>query len=206
MTQNIASRFTIRAGSTYKNSGGRTYKATRVFEHPQYAANGRHHDVGIIQLSDQIQFDRNTQLTQLAKANDVIYIGADTVVNGWGRNPDHPDDKENLYQVHLRVVGPAVCARTFGVPVAEVEKHNICVNGIRKSACQGDSGGALVDTRTGRQIGIVSYGAKDCSQGFPNVFSKVQDNLDFIDSVKGQTGNKDQSGEADGDETDENDC
>lgn len=106
-----------------------------------------------------------------------------------------------MYQVHLQVVNPIQCALFFGVHPEKIDQHDICVNGGGRSACRGDSGGPLVDTRTGRQIGIVSYGKPDCSVGFPSIYCKVQDNLEFINFVKNETGNKVQS-----DETDKDDC
>ncbi len=43
--------------------------------------------------------------------------------------------------------------------------------------------GPLHDTTTNRQVGIVSYGEKNCSTATPSILCRVTDNLDFIDEI-----------------------
>lgn len=187
VNQLLANRFTIRVGSSYKYRGGQAHKVKKVFTHPKYT--GDHYDVGILQLVDDIKFGKTAQPVQLAGASEQISVGADTFVNGWGTNPDHPRDDNHLYQVHLQVKNSSECARLYGD--RDFDAHEICVQGKNKSDCEGDSGGPLIYTKTGRQIGIVSYGGDDCVSNYPTVYTKISDNMDFIDDVKRQTGNKD---------------
>jgi secreted trypsin-like serine protease len=52
---------------------------------------------------------------------------------------------------------------------------------LKFAACMGDSGGPLVQD-DGSLIGIVSWGVP-CGQGMPDIFTKVSEYKDWIDSV-----------------------
>lgn len=103
---------------------------------------------------------------------------------GWGKNPDNPGSND-LYRVDLKVVSSKECANKWGGTEQEYEQHEVCALGDQRDTCSGDSGGPLLLTKTNRQIGIVSYGAT-CDNNprrLPGVYTKIQDNLDFIQSV-----------------------
>jgi len=53
-----------------------------------------------------------------------------------------------------------------------------------KDACEGDSGGALVLKKSGKQVGIVSWGHGCAEKDFPGVYANVAEKeiYDFIDS------------------------
>ncbi len=55
-----------------------------------------------------------------------------------------------------------------------------------KDSCQGDSGGPLVyRTNVGEpfyQIGITSFGTKECGTGTPAVYTRVSAYLDWIET------------------------
>lgn len=83
-----ADRYQIRVASSFIRSGGRTHSVSRVFVHPNFvgASDNFHHDVGLLQLTDNIVMDNSASYTTLAHANDPIYAGDDGVVSGWGKN------------------------------------------------------------------------------------------------------------------------
>lgn len=115
-----------------------------MFVHPKFrngGANYRFHDVGLLELNDDIEVDSRAQLVKLANRNDDPKIGADCTITGYGKNPDHPHNKY-LYQVHLNVINATKCVDELADgTVAEVKEHNICVQAPGKNQCQGDSGG-----------------------------------------------------------------
>lgn len=154
--------------------------------HPKFraGANRRHHDVGLIQLKDDIKFSSVSQMTKLIHDGSHVRVGDDGIVSGWGTNPDVPHDR-HLNQVHLTVIDSETCARQIGEDTPEgIEQHEVCGEAPGKAFCQGDSGGPFISTRTKEQIGIVSYGANPCtSDNKPSVFTSVKDNLDFIRRV-----------------------
>ena len=61
---------------------------------------------------------------------------------------------------------------------------NLCTaNEKGQGACQGDSGGGLVDPKTNTLCGIVSWGIP-CAKGKPDVFTRVSWFLDWIKTTK----------------------
>lgn len=137
----------------------------------------------MLELTQDIELSQSSKYTKLAHKNDKIKAGSSGIVSGWGTNPDHPGD-QRLFQVQLNVISPEECARLNDEDDAEgYEKHEICTQAPGKNFCAGDSGGPFVDSKTGRQIGVVSYGNEDCTRALPSIFAKVQDNLDFINQV-----------------------
>lgn len=94
-----------------------------------------------------------------------------------------------MYQVRLQIISPQECARLNPGDTAEgYEKHEICAHSPGRNVCSGDSGGAFIDSKTGRQIGVTSFtSSKDCTKELPSVFAKIQDNLDFINHIIAKT-------------------
>lgn len=191
------------------NPDGATFHSVKtVFVHPKYltAKDNRFHDVGLLELNNEIKLGRRAQLVQLARPTDRPATGADCTVTGYGTNPDHPKDAHSLYQVHLKVIAAEQCAEELADgTVEEVEQHNICAKAEGKNQCKGDSGGMdaqirkttffirksfvgpLHDVSTNRQVGIVSYGARDCTADYPSIDCRVTDNLDYIEEIIKQT-------------------
>jgi len=58
------------------------------------------------------------------------------------------------------------------------------VPGGGKDSCNGDSGGALVVKKSGKQVGIVSWGIGCAKPDFPGVYANVAEKEmhDFIES------------------------
>jgi Trypsin len=83
-----ANRFFIRAGSTYKKSGGTTYNVSNVYVHPKFSAgaNRRHHDVGLLELTDNIKLSDSSKLVKLVHKGTDVKVGTDGIVSGWGKN------------------------------------------------------------------------------------------------------------------------
>lgn len=153
-----------------------------VYPHPKYngGANHFHHDVGILELNGEIPRTVNSQPVTLIHSQEDVPVGRDGYVSGWGTNPDNPNDSR-LYQVHLTVISAQSCHDQIGGDtVEERAQHEICGQADGKNFCEGDSGGPFIDSVTGRQIGVVSYGVTDCTKPYPSIFASVKDNLKFI--------------------------
>lgn len=125
-------------------SGGSLYSVKTVFVHPEYNGGGTHHfyhDVGLLELTTDIDLGERAQLVSIAMPDDRPRDGANVLITGYGRNPDHPGEKR-LYQVQMNVITAERCvALVSGGKVREVDQRQICVEGENKNQCPGDSGG-----------------------------------------------------------------
>lgn len=65
-----------------------------------------------------------------------------------------------------------------------VKDTQLCIYGAGGvGSCKGDSGGPLVYNNV--QIGIVSYGAKNCRTGYPSGFTRLTSYLDWLEEKTG---------------------
>lgn len=140
-----AERFYVNVGTNRNDlTGGTVHSVKNVFVHPKFKNGGQNyvfHDVGLLELTNDITLNDRAQLVELARPSDRPKIGAGCIITGYGKNPDHPHNKQ-LYQVHLNVITAEQCVKELATgTVEEVNKHNICAKGDDKNQCEGDSGG-----------------------------------------------------------------
>lgn len=94
----------------------------------------------------------------------------------------------HLQKVILPVVPNQKCKDAFAKAKTIIDDRIICAgyNDGKKDSCQGDSGGPLmVANLTGNlilryQIGVVSYGYRCAEPGFPGVYTRVTQFIDWI--------------------------
>lgn len=91
----------------------------------------------------------------------------------------------SLLQVELNIIENSKCEAIFRDTAPQIFPDMICTfkgpNGT-ESTCNGDSGGPLTVRQNNQHIlvGLVSFGAIDCTAPFPAVFSRVTSFLDWI--------------------------
>lgn len=102
-------------------------------------------------------------------------------------------------QADLRIVQHGKCKRAFA-HLVRLTREYVCASsqiddddnqlraGKLKDSCQGDSGGPLMmlppDSKSTRRwyiYGIVSFGYRCASAGFPGVYTRVNRYLDWIE-------------------------
>lgn len=140
-----AASYYVNVGTNYKDlTGGTIHSVKTVFVHPKYKGgmnNHFFHDVGILELINDITLNDRAKLVTLAHPDDDPQNGTDGTITGYGTNPDHPNDR-HLYQVHLNVITAEQCVEELaGGTAKEVDEHQICVEAPGKNQCPGDSGG-----------------------------------------------------------------
>lgn len=142
-----------------------------------------HHDIGLLELTEDIEFNSKAQAVNLPDQDYAPAAGSDVILSGSGTNPDNKkDSKERLYQVELQIISAQDCYKYHhrGHSVKELEEHEICAKGSgKKGGKGGDSGGPLIDKSSDKIVGVVSYGKPHA----PTVFCKITDNLDYINSI-----------------------
>ncbi len=92
-----------------------------------------------------------------------------------------------LQEASLNVISNSFCRRllspSLGRHGAVNDTIQICAVHPYRDSCKGDSGGPLLLKGDGYeliQIGIVSYGSRDCSSGLPGVYTRVSAYVDWI--------------------------
>jgi len=147
-------------------------------------------DIGLMKLPKDAQYNQLTQRICLGPipANTM----GDPVVVGWGKtDPDQLSQNENgVYsndQLKLKVpeVSLDTCQNSLNT---YLDSTQVCAGGeLGKDACSGDSGGGLFirDTSdTWHLLGIVSFGANDCGNGKPGVYTRVSSFLQWISRTR----------------------
>jgi len=94
-------------------------------------------------------------------------------VIGFG-STEYDESYNFLNEIYIRIISSKVCRGLFG----DVLNTNLqfCTDESGKSACRGDSGGPAIvlgkDPSSDVQVGIISFGASECSTG-STVYSRV---------------------------------
>jgi len=94
-------------------------------------------------------------------------------------------DRNLLRAVEVVVIGREACQK-FYIASNKITSRMVCAGVAEggKDSCQGDSGGALYIKKSGKQVGIVSWGTGCAQKDYPGVYANVGDKemYDFIQS------------------------
>ena len=131
-------------------------------------------DAAILVLSDGIRETAQSRPINIwgASTSSLYNIGAPVRVAGWGQIANPGPVAECLQAVNLNIVSPELTHRPT-LP-HEIVAHGIGPNGVRRGACNEDSGGALTALYacgTPVHIGIVSHGDARCER--PSIFVRT---------------------------------
>ncbi|MFT2090123.1 trypsin-like serine protease [Paraglaciecola sp. 2405UD69-4] len=170
-----------------------------VYIHPDYDPNAFNNDIAIVELAESLTVPAVTIATSEVTSQYAIENSTATVA-GWGSrigyepNEEHIEDfPDILQQVDLQLYTNQECISTLSENVfvddSDITSNMICagVPAGGKSSCQGDSGGPLViNTGSGvQQVGIVSFGFGCGAEGYPGVYTRVSEYIDWINNITG---------------------
>ncbi|XP_018802275.1 PREDICTED: serine proteases 1/2-like [Bactrocera latifrons] len=184
-----AQSVTVYLGATVRTSPEVqiTVSSSNIIIHSGWNPNTLKNDISLIRIS-AVTYSSRIQPVSLPAISSSYsnYVGATAVASGWGLISDSATSvTSNLQYAYVPVVPNSVCSNVYGSSF--VTSSNICISttgGI--STCSSDSGGPLVDTASGIQIGLTSFGAADgCTKGYPAAFTRVTSYLDWIKSNTG---------------------
>uniref|UniRef100_E2J7A1 Salivary trypsin n=1 Tax=Triatoma matogrossensis TaxID=162370 RepID=E2J7A1_9HEMI len=142
--------------------GGQNFGIEEFITHPKYHYKNKDHDIAVIFLDDEINFNpHNVAPACLPVGNEEI-IGDKLKVLGWGLPAYRAEDgTQVLMKVNIKAVTHDECTPIY---TNYNIKTNICMHTQEKDACQGDSGGPLLwrDPETNRYVLVAatSYGRK----------------------------------------------
>ncbi|KAG9508708.1 putative protein phosphatase 2C 60, partial [Fragariocoptes setiger] len=162
----------------------KTYKVASIKSHSKFQRHGFYNDIGLIELAETVAIDDNIQRVCVPMDSDRSrdFAGYMATVLGWGTLSYGGQSAKALQQVTMPVWTNKDCDDRYLQPIG---KTFMCAGFLSggKDACQGDSGGPLlINDSKGRWFlhGVVSFG-KTCAQaGYPGVYTRVSEYLDWI--------------------------
>merc|ERR1712088_612024 len=126
-----------------------------IINHPDYDGRTTDNDYAILRLSQAVTFTNEVAPACLPADTGATYAG-----------------------VLATVTTNTECNNAYG----SITANMICAADSGKDSCQGDSGGPLIAAENGRQalIGVVSWGRGCAWEGFPGVYARVTEKMDWI--------------------------
>lgn len=171
------SSLSVRAGSTYRGTGGQVIGVDRIDQHPGYDPETTDYDVSVLELSTPITLGPGAQPVTLPAPGKELPDGTMATVSGWGTVAEGGSLPVRLQRVSVPKYNTEECRASYGA--GAITDRMVC-HGYReggKDSCQGDSGGPLATRVKGvtRLVGVVSWGYGCARPGFPGVYAKVSD-------------------------------
>ncbi|KAK7794878.1 hypothetical protein R5R35_010570 [Gryllus longicercus] len=175
------SGYTVRAGTSTRNSGGTVYSVFNVISHSSYNSRTTDYDVAVIRISGSFTLGSNVKAVGLAISAPAS--GASAVVTGWGTTTEGGSAANTLQYVTVPIVANSACNSYYGS--GSITARMVCAGYTSggRDACQGDSGGPLVSG--GVQVGIVSWGYGCARPNYPGVYTNVAHFRSWISSNTG---------------------
>ncbi|XP_018403554.1 PREDICTED: proclotting enzyme-like [Cyphomyrmex costatus] len=184
-------QFTVRLGDIDlerddEPSSPETYAVKKIHAHQRFTRVNYHNDIAIFELTSIVRRSPYVVPICLPKSRGDSLVGFRPTVAGWGSTYYGGKESSVLRQTVLPIWKNEDCNTAYYHPITS----NFLCAGYRqggRDACQGDSGGPLMLRIENRwtQIGIVSFGHKCGEPGYPGVYTRVSEYLNWIkDNVK----------------------
>ncbi|CAL1278303.1 unnamed protein product [Larinioides sclopetarius] len=158
--------------------------AVRIHEY--YDLRTHTDDIAVLRLSQPVQFSNYTSPICLPydslRYEDLS--GKSSTVTGFGLTSVNGSYSDVLMEVSFEIQDQEECRRTYArdLPITSV---HLCAGTLdgSKDSCQGDSGGPLVTVGKDKRyylVGIVSFGKKCATKGYPGVYTRITEYLDWL--------------------------
>ncbi|XP_023209480.1 proclotting enzyme-like isoform X2 [Centruroides sculpturatus] len=157
------------------------YAVVSIVRHTQFDPFTYRNDIALLKLDRSAITNEYTHPICLPNPN-LDYTGLVGIVAGWGTMTYGGVASDVLRQVSLPIWNNSECDGKYSQAIT---RHYLCA-GVRQGkedSCQGDSGGPLmVEARNNRWmvVGIVSWGVRCADPGFPGVYTRVTEYLEWI--------------------------
>ncbi|EDV38405.1 uncharacterized protein Dana_GF21864 [Drosophila ananassae] len=167
-----ADRFTIRAGSNDRFSGGVLVNVVEVIFHEGYNTN-LHNDVAVLRLESPLIFSSSIQPIALPSVQTPD--DADIIVSGWGRLKAGGDLPRYLQYNTLKSISFEKCDELIGWGL---EMELCLLHEADNGVCHGDSGGPAI--YNGEVVGIAGFVWGSCGTTYPDGYSRVWYHKEWI--------------------------
>ncbi|RWS29267.1 secreted salivary gland peptide-like protein [Leptotrombidium deliense] len=157
------------------------YKVERIFIHPNYNKTSQQNDIAILKLASKVPFNDDIHPICLPSENNK-YVGKMATVVGWGATEYGGPSAKRLQEVTLPIWTNQECITAYK---DRIKSTNICAADRKggKDSCQGDSGGPLMFLGSNERyvlVGVVSWGIRCGDRGFPGVYTRITEFMDWI--------------------------
>lgn len=162
-----------------------------IYQHENYDSMTIDNDVALIKLKTPMTLDQtNAKPVPLPPQGSDVKVGDKIRVSGWGYLQEGSYSlPSELQRVDIDVVSREQCDQLYSKAGADVSENMICGGDVANGgvdSCQGDSGGPVVDIATKQIVGIVSWGYGCARKGYPGVYTRVGNFVDWIESKRSQ--------------------
>ncbi|XP_017845509.1 serine proteinase stubble [Drosophila busckii] len=185
-----ARQFTVRLGDIDLSTDAEpsdpvTFAVKEVRTHERFSRIGFYNDIAILVLDKPVRKSKYVIPVCLPRAGRMPpkdrLPGRRATVVGWGTTYYGGKESTSQRQAELPIWRNEDCDRSYFQPINE---NFVCAGysdgGV--DACQGDSGGPLMMRYDSHwvQLGVVSFGNKCGEPGYPGVYTRVTEYLDWI--------------------------
>lgn len=163
------------------------YHAEEIRIHPCYDTNNMMADIAMVKLNESIDLRKSRLRTIRLADKEEKRISRNVTVSGWGAARFMQDAETFLLHIDMRIVPTVECREFYK---EKLLPGMICAGGGGVDSCSGDSGGPMVGRVNNRmvQLGIVSWGNRCGSGGFPGIYVEITYFRDWIDDSLCQLG------------------
>lgn len=161
----------------------------RIVQHPNYRRSTVDNDISLLLLRSPVVLSKTSYPICLpSRFVNYNFDNEHGEATGWGTAEIGGESSSELRQVSLPILSTKTCKNNNKIG-SKITDNMFCTYHPGKDTCTGDSGGPLSweDRKTERVhlVGIVSFGV-GCNQiGFPGVYTKVTNYLDWIQQSTG---------------------
>uniref|UniRef100_A0A2I9LPH6 CLIP domain-containing serine protease n=1 Tax=Centruroides hentzi TaxID=88313 RepID=A0A2I9LPH6_9SCOR len=167
------------------------FRVREIRSHPDFVRRTFKNDIAILVLEGTVQFGEFIRPICLPydQLRNEDPTGRNAFVAGWGTTAFNGNFNPELTEIQIPIWTNNECRQVFQREVP-ISREYICA-GVRdgsKDSCQGDSGGPLMlpaersttDLSRYYIIGVVSFGKRCATPGYPGVYTRVTEYLDWI--------------------------
>lgn len=148
---------------------------------PDWDCRSRQGDIALVKLQQPVTAGR-LQLASAADTLNSLQPGASALVTGWGIT-ESGSTSTALMEAEVPIVDLSVCKAAYG---NALPSKTICAGDRQQDSCIGDSGGPLFirhENGGAVQFGVVGFGRGCAAKGFPGVYTRVADYVDWIKKI-----------------------
>jgi len=167
------------------------FNAVKIIPHEKYNSNTHQNDIALIKLDKPAVFSDSIRPICLPKESmrGENLDGMRPFIAGWGTVEFRGESSSVLRQVQVDVQSNQNCQTAYNQFKITISNAQLCAGFPMggKDACQGDSGGPLmrpvgvgVQSNTWYTIGVVSVGFRCAEAGFPGIYTRTSEYLDWI--------------------------